>query len=83
MSHIMKTASVRDLRYRFSEIEARLQRGEEIQIRKRKRVIARLLPVRPKREAYPDFEAIRKEILGDKVSRMSGAESVALERDRY
>jgi len=83
MSHIMKSATVRDLRYHFSEIEARLQRGEEVQIRKRKRVIARLLPVRPKPEAYPDFEAIRKEIFGDKVSRVTGAESLALERGRY
>jgi antitoxin (DNA-binding transcriptional repressor) of toxin-antitoxin stability system len=57
MSHIMKSATVRDLRYNFPEIEARLQRGEEIEIRKRKRVIARLVPVRPKLEKYPDFEA--------------------------
>lgn len=83
MYHAMKTATVRDLRYHFSDIEARLQRGEEVQIRKRQRVIARLLPVRLKPEAYPDFEAIRKEIFGDSVSKMTGAESVALERDRY
>jgi len=83
MRHIMKTASVRDIRYHFPEIEARLRRGEEILIRKRKRVIARLSPVRPKREAYPDFEAISKEIFGDEVSEMTGAESVAMERDRF
>ena len=83
MSHIMKTATVRDIRYHFSEIEARLKRGEEILICKRKRPIARLLPIRPKREAYPDFRAIAKEIFGDKVSSMTGAESVAMERDRF
>ncbi len=83
MSHVMKSATVRDLRYHFSEIEARLKRGEEVQIRKRKRVIARVLPVRPKREVYPDFEAIREEIFGDKVSSVTGAESLALERGRY
>ncbi len=83
MYHVMKTFTVRDLRYHFSEIEARLQKGEEVQIRKRRRLIARLLPVRPKPEAYPDFRMIRKEIFGDKVSKVAGAESVALERDRY
>jgi antitoxin (DNA-binding transcriptional repressor) of toxin-antitoxin stability system len=83
MSHIMKSATVRDLRYHFPEIEARLQRGEEIEIRKRKRVIARLLPVRPKPEAYPDFAARIHEIFGDKMVGQTGAELVAEDRDRY
>ena len=38
---------MRDLRYNFPQIEALLHSGEEIQITKRKRVIARLLPLRP------------------------------------
>ena len=79
----MKTATVRDLRYHFSEIEARLQKGEEIEIRKRKRVIARLVPVRPKREAYPDFGARAREIFGDRVMTMTGTELMAEDRDRY
>ena len=83
MRHMMKTATVRDLRYHFPEIEARLRRGETILIRKRRRVIGQLSPVKPKLEAYPDFEAIRKEIFGDEVCEISGAESVAMERDRY
>ncbi len=79
----MKTATVRDLRYHFSQIEARLQKGEEVEIRKRRRVIARLLPVRPRREAYPDFAAIRKEIFGNRKVRQTGTDLVAEERDRY
>lgn len=83
MNHIMKSATVRDLRYHFSEIEARLQKGEEIEIRKRKRVIARLLPVRPKPENYPDFAAIRKEIFGNKKVKQTGTELLAEARDRF
>lgn len=79
----MKSATVRDLRYHFSEIEARLQKGEEIEIRKRRRVIARLLPVRPKPDAYPDFAARIREIFGDKMVEQTGAELVAEDRDRY
>ena len=45
--HHMKKASVRDLRYRFREVEDLLREGQEIQITKRKRVIARLLPAKP------------------------------------
>ena len=83
MNHIMKSATVRDLRYHFSEIEARLQKGEEIEIRKRKRVIARLLPVRPKPESYPDFAAIRKEIFGNKKVKQTGTDLLAEARDRF
>jgi antitoxin (DNA-binding transcriptional repressor) of toxin-antitoxin stability system len=78
----MKTATVRDLRYHFSEIEARLRQGEEIVIRKRKRVIAKLvpLPTAPESRDYPDFAARQRRIFGDKVVPVSGAEIVAWDR---
>jgi len=79
----MTTATVRDLRYRFAEIESRLQKGESIEIRKRKRVIARLLPMGPKTGTYPDFAARRKRIFGDKIVSRTGAELLASDRDRY
>jgi antitoxin (DNA-binding transcriptional repressor) of toxin-antitoxin stability system len=79
----MTTATVRDLRYHFSEIEARLRQGEEVQIRKRKRVIAKLVPLRPepKGKAYlPDFKARRRKIFGDKGMSITGASIVAWDR---
>jgi antitoxin (DNA-binding transcriptional repressor) of toxin-antitoxin stability system len=83
--HHMKTASVRDLRYHFPQIEARLREGEAIDITKRKRVIARLVPVkpRPRRRSAPDFLAMLKEIYGEHVLKVSGAELVAEQRGRY
>jgi len=81
----MKTATVRDLRYRFPEIEARLRQGEEIQLTKRKRVIARLVPVRAarRRRRAPDFMAMLKEIYGKKVAKVTGAQLVAEQRGPY
>lgn len=79
----MKKTTVRDLRYRFPEIEARLNKGEEIVLHKRQKVIARLLPVRPKTEAYPDFAALRRRIFGRKKARKTGTELVSEERERY
>ncbi|HEV2424045.1 MAG TPA: type II toxin-antitoxin system prevent-host-death family antitoxin [Terriglobia bacterium] len=78
----MKTATVRDLRYHFSEVEARLRQGEEIVIRKRNRPIAKLVPLPPQPEAgdYPDFAARQKKIFGNKVLPVSGAEIVAWDR---
>jgi antitoxin (DNA-binding transcriptional repressor) of toxin-antitoxin stability system len=77
MGHIMKSATVRDLRYRFSELEAHLRQGEEIEIRKRKRVVGRLVPVHRKASAYPDFAARTRKIFGDKVMSVTGADLVS------
>ena len=73
----MISATVRDLRYHFSKIESRLREGEEIEIRKRKRIIGRLVPVRPKASAYPDFAARTRKIFGEKVLPVTGAELVS------
>ncbi len=78
----MKEATVRDLRYRFSVIEAALRHGEEIEIRKRKRIIGRLVPERPKVSAYPDFSARARKIFGKKTLPVSGAELVSWGRGK-
>jgi len=80
----MRKASVRDLRYDFKKIERLLLQGEEIQITKRKRVIARLLPEREESEKkMPDFLARVRRIYGNKVLAVSGADLIAADRDRY
>ena len=80
----MKTVSVRDLRYDFPKVERLLREGKDVQVTKRKRVIARLVPepvvVPPK---MPDFMARMKKIFGNKVLKVSGAELIAQDRDRY
>jgi antitoxin (DNA-binding transcriptional repressor) of toxin-antitoxin stability system len=82
--HHMKKASVRDLRYNFSEVENSLRRGEEIQITKRKRVIARLLPPEPaKAVEMPDFLGRQKKMFGKKSLKVSGAEILAAQRERF
>jgi len=85
MSHIMRKtkATVRDLRYHFREIEARLAKGEEIEVHKRQRAIARLVPIRPKAEDYPDFAAVSRAIFGKKKMRKTGTALVSEARGRY
>jgi antitoxin (DNA-binding transcriptional repressor) of toxin-antitoxin stability system len=82
----IKTASVRDLRYHFSGVEHLLRDGKEIQITKHKRVIARLLPVRPQTGILlhrPDFLKRLKKIYGNRIMKPSGAEFLAEERERF
>jgi antitoxin (DNA-binding transcriptional repressor) of toxin-antitoxin stability system len=78
----MKKASVRDLRYRFSVVENLLRDGHEIQITKRKRVIARLLPPEPIVPVeMPDFLGRMKKTFGKKRLKVSNAELIALDRE--
>jgi antitoxin (DNA-binding transcriptional repressor) of toxin-antitoxin stability system len=80
----MKKASVRDLRYGFKRIERLLHQGEEVQITKRRRVIARLVPDSAEVvKKIPDFLARLRTIYGDKVLTVSGAELVSSDRSRY
>lgn len=83
MYHMMKQATVRDLRYHFSEIEARLGRGEQVEVRKRRKVIARLVPIRPQHEAYPDFAQLRRRIFSGKKASDTGTQIVSRARGRY
>jgi antitoxin (DNA-binding transcriptional repressor) of toxin-antitoxin stability system len=80
----MKKASVRDLRFGFKKIERLLHQGEEIQITKRRRVIARLLPEDVRSAAQmPDFLGRLRAIYGDKKLNISGAELIEQDRNRY
>jgi len=83
MYHMTK-ASVRDLRYKFHEIEDLLRQGEEVQITKHRRVIARLVPEREKKTPeIPDFLSRLKKIYG-KPLKVTGAEIIAKDReDRF
>jgi antitoxin (DNA-binding transcriptional repressor) of toxin-antitoxin stability system len=77
----MKTVSVRDLRYDFPKVEALLKAGEEIRITKRKRVIARLTPELAERPEMPDFLGQIREIFGDRIMTVTGAEIISEDRD--
>ena len=82
MYHMAK-ASIRDLRYQFGKIERLLQQREEVQITKRRKVIARLVPEKLQAApAKPDFMARLHKIYGHKAMATTGAELVAEDRER-
>ena len=65
----MKTATIRDLRYNFPQVEAWLSGGEEIELTKRGRVVGRIVPgaaKTPKRK-MPDFAARAHAICGGRI----------------
>jgi antitoxin (DNA-binding transcriptional repressor) of toxin-antitoxin stability system len=75
----MKTASVRELRQNFGCLLTWLEEGQEIQITMRRRVVARLVPDRPKstpKVKLPDFAARLKKIHGKRVISAEGARAI-------
>ncbi|MFZ0886002.1 MAG: hypothetical protein WAN14_21545 [Candidatus Acidiferrales bacterium] len=80
----MRRTSVRDLRYRFAIVEELLRDGQELQVTKRGKMIARLLPVNPAAPARrPDFLARLKKIYRGKPLQVTGVELLSRERDRF
>ena len=80
----MRTVTVSQLRREFKRIERLLQRGEEIQVTKRGRVIARLVPENSEAgPEMPDFLGRMRAIYGDKILEVSGADLISADRDRY
>lgn len=84
----MKTVTVRDLRYDFPKVERMLREGKPLRVTKRGKVVARLEPenegVVARGAPLPDFEARLKEIYGDQVFEMSGADLISADReDRF
>lgn len=65
----MKTATLRDLRYDFKKIEAWLKSGEDIEITRHSKPIARLSPPKKAKAklVHPDYEARLKKIWGDRI----------------
>jgi prevent-host-death family protein len=64
----MKTATIADLRNHFPRVFRWIEEGEQVELTKRGRVVARLVPPpkeKPKKFKMPDFEAIRREVFGD------------------
>jgi prevent-host-death family protein len=66
----MKTATVRDLRNRFTRIAAWLDDGQQVQITKAGKPYAHLVPIAPEKRrklVKPDILARLKKVWGDRT----------------
>jgi antitoxin (DNA-binding transcriptional repressor) of toxin-antitoxin stability system len=81
----MKTASVRDLRNNFPRVSEWIEGGEQVELTKRGKVIARIVPVRQKVKkpvGWPNFAGRLKRIYGKRVLPDSGEMMDELRADR-
>ena len=79
----MKSVSIRDLRYDFPKVERLLREGREVQITKRRAVVARLVPEPRAAAGLPDFLGRMKAVYGEEALPTTGADVVRADRDRY
>jgi antitoxin (DNA-binding transcriptional repressor) of toxin-antitoxin stability system len=84
MCHIvpMPDMNIRQLR-NTRQLKAWLRAGRTVELRERKRVIARIVPERlfPQTRTWPNFAARVRKIFGDRM--LPGADLLAEDRDRY
>ncbi len=79
---IMPSVNIRQLRD-TKRLKAWLRAGKTIELCDRNKRIARIVPENHTKAAgeWPDFEALAKEIIGDRV--LPGADLLIQERGRY
>jgi antitoxin (DNA-binding transcriptional repressor) of toxin-antitoxin stability system len=78
----MPSVNIRQLRD-TKQLKSWLRAGKTVELRERDKVIARIVPDDLPSHVgdWPDFAAMRKEILGDRV--VPGSDLVIKERGRY
>jgi prevent-host-death family protein len=83
MSYMAKTSvSVRDLQQNLKRVMARVERGEVVEVTRRRRPIARLAPLKPSGpiRGWPDLEARTRAVFGDRLVTPGGSGIVIEER---
>jgi prevent-host-death family protein len=82
MSKASVSVSVRELQQNLKKVMGRVERGETVEVTRRRRPIARLAPVRytgPAQE-WPDLEARTRAVFADRVVPTGGAAIVIEDR---
>jgi prevent-host-death family protein len=79
----MKTASVRDVQHHFSKVLAWVEKGEEVQITRRNKLVAKIVPADAQGTAVilPAFAARARQIWGETRVGKSLTETVLGERE--
>ena len=62
----VKTATIRKVQHNLAEVLSWVERGEEVSVLRRNKVVARLVPPTPKAPQSPDFLTRAKTIWGAK-----------------
>jgi prevent-host-death family protein len=79
MSYMARpSVSIRELQQNLKRVMARVERGEVVEVTRRRRPVARLGPVEPTGPIpdWPDLEARTRAVFGDRVIAPGGSDVV-------
>jgi prevent-host-death family protein len=81
----MKTVSVRELQQNIKRVIDQVEHGQVVEVTRRRRVVARLTPVRPsaKRVPWPDLEKRAQAVFGRGVIEPPPSEQVSKDRGSW
>jgi prevent-host-death family protein len=81
----MKTVSVRELQQNIKRVLDQVEHGQIVEVTRRRRVVARLTPVRPsaKRVPWPDLEKRAQAVFGQGVIEPPPSEQVSKDRGSW
>ena len=81
MSDMKPSITVRELQKDLKRVLARVERGQTLQVTRRRRPVALLAPARPDAIApWPDLEARARAVFGDRIIAPAPSELVIAER---
>jgi prevent-host-death family protein len=84
MSYMAKggSVSIRELQQHLKRVMARVERGEVVEVTRRRRPVARLAPatVSGPLSAWPDLEARTRAVFGNRIIVPGGSEIVSEDR---
>ena len=79
------SVSIRELQQNLKHVIARVERGEAIEVTRRRRPVARVVPIRPSEPVapWPDLDARARAVFGDRMISPSGSEIVIESRGEW
>ena len=76
---------MRELQQNLKKVIDRVERGETVELTRRRRVVARLVPAREARPVppWPDLEARARSVFGDRIMKPAGSTLLLRARGRW
>jgi prevent-host-death family protein len=80
----MRQVTVRELQQSIRNVIEQVERGETVEVTRRRRPVARLSPIQKPRHVvtWPDLDARARKVLGSRVIRPGAGARILADRDR-
>jgi prevent-host-death family protein len=80
----MRKVTVRELQQNIRHVMEQVERGETVEVTRRRHAVARLSPIRQSRQPapWPDLDARARTVFGDRVLVPGAGEQILLDRGR-